>query len=131
MCNPTCPPNYSVSFGENFDPFKDLSAILILILGGVCVELLGKMKGVLWFVVVSVVVAAWMPLSHCSKKPVGIARKEDIPYIKCQVCEKLAKHLYQQVQNKQAEIAPKKVFFSFLFSAPQLLYPVFVSELGW
>ncbi|KAL2666350.1 hypothetical protein AAZV13_01G003500 [Glycine max] len=68
-----------------------------------------KMKGVLWVVVVSVVVAAWIPLSHCSKKPVGVARKEDIPYIKCQVCEKLAKELYQQVQNKQAEIAPKKI----------------------
>ncbi|KAL2321373.1 hypothetical protein Fmac_030342 [Flemingia macrophylla] len=67
------------------------------------------MKGVLWVVVVSVVVAAWMPLSHCSKKPVGIARKEDIPYIKCQVCEKLAKELYQQVQNKRTEIAPKKI----------------------
>ncbi|KAJ1421067.1 Saposin B type domain [Sesbania bispinosa] len=68
------------------------------------------MKGVFWFLIVSVVVAAWMPLSHCSsKKPVGIARKEDVPYIKCQVCEKLAKYLYQQVQNKQAEIAPKKI----------------------
>ena len=76
-----------------------------------CVE---KMKGVLWVVVVSMVVAAWMPFSHCSKKPVGVARKEDIQYIKCHVCEKLAKELYQQVQNKQAEIAPKKViFFSF------------------
>ncbi|KAL2626477.1 hypothetical protein AAZV13_07G112700 [Glycine max] len=67
------------------------------------------MKGVLWVVVVSMVVAAWMPFSHCSKKPVGVARKEDIQYIKCQVCEKLAKELYQQVQNKQAEIAPKKI----------------------
>ncbi|XP_027359064.1 nucleophosmin [Abrus precatorius] len=67
------------------------------------------MKVVFWVVVVSVVVAAWMPLSHCSKKPVGMARKEDIPYIKCQVCEKLAKELYQQVQNKQSEIAPKKI----------------------
>ncbi|KAK7272754.1 hypothetical protein RJT34_29574 [Clitoria ternatea] len=67
------------------------------------------MKGVFWVVIVSVVVAAWIPLSHCSKKPVGIARKEDIPYIKCQVCEKLAKELYQQVQKQKTEIAPKKI----------------------
>ncbi|QCD83607.1 hypothetical protein DEO72_LG2g3953 [Vigna unguiculata] len=54
-------------------------------------------------------VAAWVPLSHCSKKPVGVARKEDIPYIRCQVCEKLAKELHQQVHHKQAQIAPKKI----------------------
>lgn len=50
-----------------------------------------------------------LPLSHCAKQPVGVARKEDIPYIKCQVCEKLASQLYHQVQAKQAEISPKKV----------------------
>ncbi|AES76332.1 hypothetical protein MTR_6g077350 [Medicago truncatula] len=50
------------------------------------------------------------------KKPVGIARKEDVPYIKCQVCEILAKQLYQQVQSKKAEISPKKVVrLCFLF----------------
>ncbi|XP_019447990.1 PREDICTED: nucleophosmin isoform X2 [Lupinus angustifolius] len=63
------------------------------------------MKALLWFVAVSLVVS----ISHCSKKPVGIARKEDIPYIKCQVCEKLGKELHQQVQKKQAEISPKKI----------------------
>ncbi|KAL5547275.1 hypothetical protein UlMin_006962 [Ulmus minor] len=52
---------------------------------------------------------AWIPISHCAKKPVGVARKEDIPYIKCQVCEKLAAQLYHQVQNKQAQISPKKI----------------------
>ena len=39
----------------------------------------------------------------------GIARKEDIPFIKCQVCEKLAKELYEQVKDKQLQISPKKV----------------------
>ncbi|AES77126.2 uncharacterized protein [Medicago truncatula] len=67
------------------------------------------MKGVFWLLVVSVVIASWIPLSHCAKKPVGIARKEDVPYIKCQVCEILAKQLYQQVQSKKAEISPKKI----------------------
>lgn len=51
----------------------------------------------------------WFPTSECSKKPSAAARREDIPYIKCQVCEKLAAQLYYQVEKKQAEIAPKKV----------------------
>ncbi|XP_059432812.1 uncharacterized protein LOC132166078 [Corylus avellana] len=64
----------------------------------------------LLFVLVSVLlVSAWIPVSRCSKKPLMGARKEDIPYIKCQVCEKLAAQLYDQVQKKQAEISPKKI----------------------
>nr|XP_025616635.1 uncharacterized protein LOC112708932 [Arachis hypogaea] len=47
--------------------------------------------------------------NNCFKKLAGLARKEDIPYIKCQVCEILAKQLHQQVKIKQAEIAPKKI----------------------
>ncbi|CAI8594635.1 unnamed protein product [Vicia faba] len=66
------------------------------------------MRAVFWFLVVSLVVATWIPLSH-SKKLSAVARKEDVPYIKCQVCEILAKQLYQQVQNKRAEISPKKI----------------------
>lgn len=58
---------------------------------------------------IAVIACSWMPTSHCAKKPVGVARKEDIPYIKCQVCEKLASQLYHQVQAKQAEISPKKI----------------------
>ncbi|XP_075473806.1 uncharacterized protein LOC142504845 [Primulina tabacum] len=54
-------------------------------------------------------ILSWIPVSHCAKKPVGVARKEDIPYIKCQVCEMLASQLYHQVQAKQAEISPKKI----------------------
>ncbi|KAI3443666.1 hypothetical protein Pfo_000331 [Paulownia fortunei] len=56
-----------------------------------------------------VIVCSWVPISQCAKKPVGVARKEDIPYIKCQVCEKLASQLYHQVQAKQAEILPRKI----------------------
>ncbi|XP_022960850.1 uncharacterized protein LOC111461534 [Cucurbita moschata] len=52
---------------------------------------------------------AWVPMFECSKKPSATARKEDIPYIKCQVCEKLGAQLYHQVEKKQAEIAPKKI----------------------
>ncbi|KAL6523605.1 hypothetical protein OROGR_017208 [Orobanche gracilis] len=55
------------------------------------------------------IIYCWVPMSHCAKKPVGVARKEDIPYIKCQVCEKLASQLYHQVKAKQAEISPRKI----------------------
>ncbi|XP_058068021.1 uncharacterized protein LOC131217180 isoform X2 [Magnolia sinica] len=50
-----------------------------------------------------------IPISQSSKKPNPIARKEDVPYIKCQVCQKLASQLYQQVNRKQAQISPKKI----------------------
>lgn len=74
-----------------------------------------KMKSLLFVVVSVLLVSAWIPVSRCSKKPVMGARKEDIPYIKCQVCEKLAAQLYHQVQKKQAEISPKKVFFYYYY----------------
>lgn len=72
---------------------------------------MANLKAIL--VVVSVLLAfTCIPISECTKKPVSGARKEDVPYIKCQVCEKVAAQLYHQVQKKQAEIAPKKVFLS-------------------
>ncbi|KAL8136568.1 hypothetical protein V2J09_002569 [Rumex salicifolius] len=61
--------------------------------------------------VVSILIAisTWISMVEGLKKPLGVARKEDIPYIKCQVCEKLASELYHQVQKKQAQISPKKI----------------------
>lgn len=56
-----------------------------------------------------ILVATWMPTAEAVKKPASAARKEDVPFIKCQVCEKLASQLYRQVQNKQAQISPKKI----------------------
>nr|QFX66107.1 root primordium defective 1 [Camellia sinensis] len=70
---------------------------------------MARIDGMVVLVLAALVVSTWAPMSHCSKKPVGAARKEDIPYIKCQVCEKLANQLYQQVQAKQAQISPKKI----------------------
>ncbi|XP_019175806.1 PREDICTED: uncharacterized protein LOC109171132 isoform X2 [Ipomoea nil] len=67
-----------------------------------------KFGNVVWFVLLSVaVISRWLPISECAKKEA--ARKEDIPYIKCQVCEKLSYQLYHQVQTKQAHISPKKM----------------------
>ncbi|GAB4852746.1 hypothetical protein Ancab_016955 [Ancistrocladus abbreviatus] len=54
-------------------------------------------------------IAALVSLSESLKKPVGVARKEDVPFIKCQVCQKLASELHRQVHNKQAQISPKKI----------------------
>ncbi|KAK6928811.1 hypothetical protein RJ641_005016 [Dillenia turbinata] len=60
-------------------------------------------------VILAIVVCSSIPISNAAKKPVGVARKEDIPYIKCQVCEMLAKELSQQVAKKQAQISPRKI----------------------
>lgn len=67
-----------------------------------------KMKRLVSVVLVILAIGL-IPTFESSKKPSAAARREDIPYIKCQVCEKLAAQLYHQVEKKQAEIAPKKV----------------------
>jgi hypothetical protein len=43
------------------------------------------------------------------KKPIAVARREDIPYIKCGVCEQIVKQLDRQVTNKRNQIAPKRL----------------------
>ncbi|WOK96880.1 nucleophosmin [Canna indica] len=56
------------------------------------------------------VLLSLFPLSLSSPKKVSsAARREDIPYIKCQVCEKVAHQIYHQVSKKEAQISPKKV----------------------
>ncbi|XP_055824800.1 uncharacterized protein LOC129893316 [Solanum dulcamara] len=71
---------------------------------------MGKFDKVALLLISFIVITIWFPIVvQCSKKAVGVARKEDIPYIRCQVCEKLAYQLYHHVQNKQAEISPKKI----------------------
>lgn len=67
--------------------------------------------GTVLLIICLFVVCSWIPSCYCSKKQSGLARKEDIPYIKCGVCKLLANQLYQQVHNKQAQISPKKVIF--------------------
>ncbi|KAJ0724065.1 hypothetical protein HanPI659440_Chr12g0443721 [Helianthus annuus] len=64
--------------------------------------------------------SSWIQISYCSK-PAGIARKDDIPFIKCQVCEKLAKELHEQIRDKQDQISPKKVsIYPILFQIFQI-----------
>ncbi|XP_047330908.1 uncharacterized protein LOC124934422 [Impatiens glandulifera] len=63
------------------------------------------------FVLISsaLLISSWIPVSICAKKPVGVARKEDVPFIKCQVCETLSRQIHQQVEAKKDQISPKKV----------------------
>jgi hypothetical protein len=59
------------------------------------------------------------PAAAGQKKPATAARREDIPYIKCQVCERIAREISAQVANKQQELPPsKKVLRRFFFCPP-------------
>ncbi|KAL6839595.1 hypothetical protein ACP4OV_030534 [Aristida adscensionis] len=42
------------------------------------------------------------------KKPATAARREDIPYIRCQVCERMAREISAQVAKKQQPLPPSK-----------------------
>ncbi|KAJ0251668.1 Saposin B-type domain-containing protein [Hirschfeldia incana] len=70
-----------------------------------------KMSRILLAVILGLVASsALLPVSDGAKKPLSSApRKEDVPYIKCQVCEKLASRLHQLVKEKQVQISPKKI----------------------
>lgn len=46
---------------------------------------------------------------NADKKVVATARKEDIPLIKCSVCEVIAKQLVRQVKDKREKAAPRKI----------------------
>lgn len=72
---------------------------------------MAKVGIILAFAISALLISSWVQVSNCLKKPAGVARREDIPYIKCQVCEKVAAQLYRQVQKKQSQISPKKVYF--------------------
>lgn len=48
-----------------------------------------------------------------AKKEIITARKGDIPFIKCSVCEAIAKQLARQVKEKREQAAPKKVLYWF------------------
>ncbi|XP_076910332.1 uncharacterized protein LOC143567940 [Bidens hawaiensis] len=60
-------------------------------------------------IVSSLLLCNSIQISYGSKSSPGVARRDDIPFIKCQVCEKLAKELYEQVRDKQSKITPKKI----------------------
>uniref|UniRef100_A0A7N0UYI9 Saposin B-type domain-containing protein n=1 Tax=Kalanchoe fedtschenkoi TaxID=63787 RepID=A0A7N0UYI9_KALFE len=67
---------------------------------------MAKLLHVLWVISIALALAR---VSDCAQKQAGAARREDVPYIKCQVCQKLASQLYHQVEKKHAQVAPKKI----------------------
>ena len=49
-------------------------------------------------------------LGHAeAKKEIITARKDDIPFIRCSVCEAIAKQLVRQVKEKREKSVSKKV----------------------
>ncbi|KAK9715785.1 hypothetical protein RND81_06G189300 [Saponaria officinalis] len=70
-----------------------------------------KQKTLLKLIHICAILSVFSCLStiNCLKKQEGVARKEDIPFIKCQVCEKLASEVYSLVQKKESQISPKKI----------------------
>ncbi|KAL9224723.1 hypothetical protein vseg_000732 [Gypsophila vaccaria] len=54
-------------------------------------------------------VISCISMVNCVKKQEGVARKEDIPYIKCKVCERLAFEVNSLVHKKESQISPKKI----------------------
>ncbi|CAF2069128.1 hypothetical protein F2Q70_00034348 [Brassica cretica] len=68
-----------------------------------------KMSRVLLAVTLALLASsALLPVSNAAKLS-SAPRKEDVPFIKCQVCEKLASRLHQLVKEKQVQISPKKI----------------------
>jgi hypothetical protein len=61
------------------------------------------------------------PAAAGQKKPATAARREDIPYIKCQVCERIAREISAQVANKQQELPPSKKVLRRFFFLPSAL----------
>lgn len=49
------------------------------------------------------------------KKVATAARKEDIPYIRCQVCERTAREISAQVAKKQQALPATKKVLNFRF----------------
>jgi predicted transglutaminase-like cysteine proteinase len=74
-------------------------------------------------VAMAVAVAAVVLLLHPAasaaaagpKKVATAARKEDIPYIRCQVCERTAREISAQVAKKQQALPATKKVLNFRF----------------
>ena len=55
------------------------------------------------------------------KTGLSTARREDVPFIRCRVCEILSKQLVRQVKEKRDKAAPKKVYLPPTISLQALL----------
>ncbi|KAK8941616.1 hypothetical protein KSP40_PGU004679 [Platanthera guangdongensis] len=73
---------------------------------------MGRRAGVLTAVSLLFFFTYLVSLPHaCAKKKAvsAVARKEDIPFINCQVCEKISHQIYSQVKDKESKISPRKI----------------------
>jgi hypothetical protein len=52
--------------------------------------------------------AALLSPAAAATGPKTAARREDIPYIRCQVCERVAREISAQVAKKQQQLPPSK-----------------------
>lgn len=59
-------------------------------------------------VALAAVVLSSSAAAAAQKKPATAARREDIPYIQCQVCERIAREISAQVAKKQQALPPSK-----------------------
>ncbi|CAL9056254.1 unnamed protein product [Musa banksii] len=66
-----------------------------------------------------------------SKKPPPAARKGDIPFIRCQVCEKIAHQIIHQVKKKEAQISPKKVSEFQIIEIAENIFNLKKEEANW
>jgi hypothetical protein len=67
-------------------------------------------RGVALLVAVALAAVLLQPAAAAAgqKKPATAARREDIPYIRCQVCERIAREISEQVAKKQQALPPSK-----------------------
>ncbi|KAK8931143.1 hypothetical protein KSP39_PZI016137 [Platanthera zijinensis] len=73
---------------------------------------MGRRAGVLTAVSLLFFFTYLVSLPHaCAKKKAvsAVARKEDIPFINCHVCEKISHQIYNQVKDKESKISPRKI----------------------
>jgi hypothetical protein len=85
-------------------------------------------RGVALLVAVALAAVLLQPAAAAAgqKKPATAARREDIPYIRCQVCERIAREISEQVAKKQQALPPsKKVHRSALLCSGSIL------AVGW
>ncbi|KAL3698895.1 hypothetical protein R1sor_012971 [Riccia sorocarpa] len=65
------------------------------------------------------------------RKDVAKARKEDIKYIKCGVCEEIVKQLTRQVKKKKEKAAPKKLTELDLINVAENICNIKKEEADW
>ncbi|XP_078438000.1 nucleophosmin [Wolffia australiana] len=72
-------------------------------------ETMGVRSSLVFLLALLMILEVRFAIGATQKKVASTARKEDVPFIKCQVCEKIAHQLYRQVKQKEDQISPRKI----------------------